>query len=215
VITPGENVVDAGLINGVNAAFVRDYLLADDSPATRAAALVAANFFSEPFFTELRTKQQLGYIVGSSGTSSLRQRYFTFIVQSSGYAPDELQRRAETFIATLPAALAALPDEKWATLIAGARSILEEKPKSISEKAALFFANAFTYDGEWDRRQAALAALDTLTKEQAVALLTAALDPEKSRRRTILLHSDKHMPAETITPTFTDRNVWKNTRQFN
>ncbi len=215
VIAPGENVVDAGLINGVNAAFVRDYLLNDDSPATRAAAVVVANFFGEPFYTELRTKQQLGYIVGSSGTSSLRQRYFSFVVQSSAYAPDELQRRAEAFIATLPAALAAVTDAQWATLIAGARSTFEEKPKSIEEKAGLFFANAFSYDGEWDRRQAALAALDSLTKEQAVALLTAALDPQNSRRRTLLLHSEKHLPAETVAPAFTDRNAWKKTRQFN
>lgn len=215
VIAPGENIVDTGLINGVNAAFVRDYQLPDDSPVTRATALVVANFFGEPFYTELRTKQQLGYIVGSSAVASLRQRYFTFIVQSSGYAPDELQQRAETFIATLPAALAAVTDAQWATLIAGARSTLSEKPKSISEKAALFFANAFNYDGDWDRREATLAALNGLTKEQAVAFLTAALDPEKSRRRTILLHSDKHVPAAPITPTFTDRNAWKTSRQFN
>lgn len=214
-IAPGENIVDAGLINGVNAAFVRDYLLPDDSPATRAAAVVVANFFGDPFYSELRTKQQLGYIVGSSSAASLRQRYFTFVVQSSGYAPNELQQRAEAFIATLPAALAAVTDAQWATLIAGARSTLEEKPKSIGEKAGLFFANAFTYDGEWDRREATLAALDQLTKEQAVALLTAALDPTKSRRRTILLHSDKHVPTATITPAFTERNVWKNSRQFN
>ncbi len=217
VLAPRENVLDAGLIAGVNSAFVRDYLLPDDSPATRAAAVVLANFIGEPFFTELRTKQQLGYIVGSSASASLRQRFFTFTVQSSGYAPDELQRRAEAFIATLPATLAALPDAQWATLVAGARSTLEEKPKSMGDKAAQFFSNAFVYDGEWDRRQSALAALDRLTKEQAVALLTAALAPETSRRRTILLHSSKHSPAatEAEAPAFTDRQAWKATRKFN
>ncbi|MBP9912753.1 MAG: insulinase family protein [Opitutaceae bacterium] len=215
VIAPAENVVDAGSIAGVNSAFVRDYLLPDDSPATRAAAVVVANFFSEPFYTELRTKQQLGYIVGSAGAASLRQRYFTFVVQSSGYAPDELQSRAETFIATLPAALAAVTDAQWTTLIAGARSALEEKPKSIAEKAGQFFASAYVYDGEWDRRQAALKALDALTREQAVALLQTALDPATARRRTLLLNSSNHPPATPVVPTFTDRNGWKSTRQFN
>jgi insulysin len=214
VIGAGENVVDAGPIAGVNSAYIRDFLLDDDAPATRAAALVVANFFDEPFYTELRTKQQLGYIVGSSATASLRQRYFTFVVQSSGYAPDELQRRAETFIATLPAALAAVTDAEWATLGAGARSTLEEKPKSIGEKAGQFFTNAFVNDGEWDRRQAALKALDALTKEQAVALLTAALAPEQARSRTILLHSSNHPPATAPAPAFTDRNAWKPTRKF-
>jgi len=208
-----EDIVDAGLVAGVNSAFIRDYLLPDDSPATRAAAVVLANFFGEPFYSELRTKQQLGYIVGSNAGASLRQRYFSFIIQSSGYAPDELRRRAETMIATLPALLSAVDDQQWATLLAGARSTLEEKPKSIRDKAELFFASAYIYDGDWERRQAAVNALATLTKEQAVALLTAALAPANPRR-TILLHSKEHPPAAPITPSFTDRHAWKATRQF-
>jgi secreted Zn-dependent insulinase-like peptidase len=206
--------VDAGLVAGVNSAFIRDYLLPDDSPTTRAASLVLANFFGEPFYSELRTKQQLGYIVGSNAGASLRQRYFTFVIQSSAYAPDELLKRAETFIATLPAALAAVDDQQWATLLAGARSTLEEKPKSIAEKAEQFFASAFSYDGEWDRRQAAVKALGGLTKEQAAAVLAAALTPGSAPTRTVLLHSKTHLPAAPITPTFTDRSAWKGSRQF-
>ena len=209
-----EDIVDAGLVAGVNSAFIRDYLLPDDSPATRAAAVVLANFFGEPFYSELRTKQQLGYIVGSNAGASLRQRYFNFTVQSSGYAPDELRRRADAFIATLPAALAAVDDKQWATLLAGARSTLEEKPKSIRDKAELFFGSAFSYDGEWDRRQSAVKALGTLTRAQAAALLTTALAPETAKTRTILLHSKNHPPVAPITPTFTNRDAWKTERQF-
>jgi len=210
-----EDVIDAGPVAGVNSAFIRDYLLPDDSPATRAAAAVLANFIGEPFYTEMRTKQQLGYIVGSNAGASIRQRYFSFIIQSSGYAPDELRTRAETFIATLPAALAAVDAKQWATLIAGARSTLEEKPKSIANKADLFFTSAFTFDGEWDRRQTVLKALDSLTQEQAAALLNAALAPETASRRTVLLHSKNHPPTAAIAPAFTDRAAWKATRTFN
>jgi secreted Zn-dependent insulinase-like peptidase len=214
-LAPREDLLDTGLVAGVNAAFVRDYLLPDDSPSTRAAAVVLANYFSRLFFTELRTKQQLGYIVGSSASASLRQRFFTFVIQSSGYAPDERQRRAEAFLATLPVGFAAIPAAEWQTLVAGARSTLEEKPKSISEKAAQFFSSAYLYDGEWDRRQATLAALDALTKEQALALLTSALAPETARTRTVRLHSAKLTPAAPPTPTFTNRSAWKATRKFN
>jgi insulysin len=214
VLAAGEDVVDAGLIAGVNSAFVQDRLLPDDSPATRAAALVLSNFLSEPFYSELRTKQQLGYIVGANASASLRQRYFTFVIQASGYAPDDLRTRAETFIATLPATLAALSNDEWTTLVAGARSTLEEKPKNIADKAESFFSLAYSYDGEWDRRQAALAALATLTKDQAAALLTPTLAPETARRRTILLHSKNNPPSAPIVPTFTDRNAWKATRTY-
>ncbi len=213
-IAPGENVLDAGPIEGVNSAFVADYVLGDDSPALRVAATVAANFFGDPFYSELRTKQQLGYIVGSSASASLRHRYFTFVVQSSGYAPEELRRRAEAFIAGLPAALAALPEAQWTTLLAGARSQFEEKPKSIRDKAEIFFGRAYTFEGEWDRQQASLTALSSLTKEQAVALLTQALAPETARRRTVLLGSKNHPLDEKTLPAFTERELWKPSRRF-
>jgi insulysin len=214
VLAAGEDAVDASLIAGVNSAFVQDRILPDDSPATRAAALVLSNFLSEPFYSELRTKQQLGYIVGANASASLRQRYFTFVIQASGYAPDDLRTRAEKFIATLPATLAALSNDEWTTLVAGARSTLEEKPKNIADKAESFFSLAYSYDGEWDRRQAALAALATLTKDQAAALLTQTLAPETARRRTILLHSKNNPPAAPIVPTFTDRSAWKAARTY-
>ncbi|HRE84603.1 MAG TPA: insulinase family protein, partial [Opitutaceae bacterium] len=201
-IAPKEDIIDTGLVAGVNSAFLRDYLLPDDSPVTRAAAVVLANFMGEPFYTELRTKQQLGYIVGSNASVSIRQRSLAFVIQSSGYAPDELCSRAETFIATLPATLASLDTQQWATLIAGARSNLEDKPKSIASKAEHFFVSAFTFDGEWDRREAVLKALDTLTQEKAVALLNATLGTETARRRTVLLHSKDHPPTTEITPAF-------------
>ena len=213
-IARAENIVDAGEVAGVNSAYITDYMLPDDSPATRAAALVASNFFSTPFFAELRTRQQLGYIVGAQAAASQRERFFTFVVQSSGYAPDELRRRAEAFIATLPQKLAATTDAEWATLVAGARSRLSEKPKTIAEKADMFFDYAYVYGREWDRREAALAALDSLTREQAVALLMQVLGSDSARRRSVLLYTKAHPMADVVTPTFAERDTWKGTRKF-
>jgi secreted Zn-dependent insulinase-like peptidase len=213
-ILGNENVLDAGPIAGVNSALIMDYQLNDETPATRAAALVLGSFFDQPFYSELRTKQQLGYIVGSASTASLRKRFFTFIVQSSEYGPVELRKRAEAFISTLPAALQAVTDAQWDTLIAGARSNLEQKPKSILEKAELMFASAYDFDGEWDRRQAALLALDSLTKEQAIALLTQTLAGSDQKRRTMMLHATKHAEGNATSATFANRTKWKLTRKF-
>ena len=213
-IAPGENVQDGGAIAGVNSAFVRDYLLPQDSPATLASAVLLANFFGDAFYSELRTKQQLGYIVGSAASASVRQRYFCFIVQSSDYAPAELRARAEAFIATLPALLAASSAEQWDTLVAGARSTLAAKPKNMGEKAERFFALAYTYGGDWQRRQATLDALDQLTQAQAAALLAAVLDPARARQRSVLLASQKHASGDSGAPSLPERNAWKATRTF-
>lgn len=214
VVQPGENVLDSGAIEGSNSAVSLDYMLPAETPKIRAASMVLAAYFSTPFYSEMRTRQQLGYIVGSSAGASLRERYLTFIIQSSDYGPAELRRRAETFIATLPASMAKISDAEWATLVAGVRANLEQKSKSVSEKADLLFSWAYDFDGEWGRRQEALAALSALSKADAVELLTQTLEGRDARRRTIMLTSAKHA-QEALTPaTFSDRNAWKATRQF-
>ena len=214
VVQPGENVLDAGAIEGANSALILDYLLPDESAKLRAASMVLSAYFSTPFYSEMRTRQQLGYIVASAAGASLRERYLTFIIQSSDYGPGELRKRAETFIATLPASMAKIGDDEWATLVAGVRANLEQKPKSIGEKADLLAALAYDYDGEWTRRQSALAALASLTRAEAVDLLTQTLAGADTPRRTVMLTSAKHA-AEAVTPaTFSDRSAFKAKRQF-
>lgn len=212
-LTPGEEIVDTGLIAGVNSTYRGLYLLPDDTPATRARARVLQSFINEPFFTELRTKQQLGYVVGSGAGSVLKQHLLLFVVQSSGFDADDLRQRAEAFIATLPAQLAALPPEDFATLIAGARAALEEKPKSIAEKAGRMFSLAYDFEGDWERQADTLAALDTLTQDDVAALLTAVLDPTAGRRIVVLLAGENHDPS-AATPSFADRETWKAGRTY-
>jgi insulysin len=214
LIAPGEEIIDAAPIEGVNSVFVRDYLLPDDSPPTRAAALVIASFIRNPFFTELRSRQQLGYIVSSSSAAVPRDRHLRFTIQSSVYPPDELKRRVEAFLPTLPRDLAAVTPERWAALIAGARSSLESKPKSIAERAQRHFLQAFDFNGDWEQRNDTLRALETLTREQASILLAEVLAPETSRRRTFLLWSKSLPLTEAVAPTFSDRAAWKATRTF-
>jgi secreted Zn-dependent insulinase-like peptidase len=110
--------------------------------------------------------------------------------------------------------MASIDEAKWKTLIAGARSTLEAKPKSISAKANELFDNAFLFDGDWDRRQSALAALDTLTREKVAALLSEALAPDRARRRVVLLSSKSHPMTDVVKPTYADREAWKSGRKY-
>ncbi len=212
-LTAGTPVIDTGVVEGANSAYRANYLLPSDSPRMRAAGEVIGTFMREPFFTELRTNQQLGYIVGSGFGSSLDQQLLLFVIQSSTHDADDLRQRAETMIATLPDMLAQLPADAWQTLLAGARATLGEKPKSIAEKAAVLFSRAYDHDGDWERQADTLAALDQLTREATVALFRRAIDPATAESLIVLLDSPNH-EASAATPTFTDRTAWKATQHF-
>lgn len=209
----GQTIIDTGAIAGANSAIWQLCLLPDDTPNLRAAARVMANFINEPFYTELRTNQQLGYVVGSGASSSLHQYLQLFVIQSSAYAPDELRTRAEAFLATAPEQWAAMTDEQFATLIAGVRSELAEKPKSIAEKAALLFTLGYDFNADWERRSETLAALDRLSKEDVDELIQTVINPDQARRIIVLLSGPNH-ETSNAPANFADRDAWKRDQSY-
>ncbi len=209
----GETITDVAAIEGVNSTYRAVYRLPNETPRSRAAASVIGNFIRTPFFEELRTKQQLGYIVGSGDDASLRERVILFVIQSSEYSADEQRSRAEMFINTLPAALTELPAEDWQTLIEGVRSQLEEKPKSIAEKAAKFFTLGYDFDAEWNRTQEVLAELDQLDQADVAQYLADTIDPKKARAFITLLSSSNH-DASATKASFENREAWKAQQRY-
>jgi insulysin len=214
VETPGESVRTNEKLIVNNSAYRREYLLGGDDPEMRAATLALANFMGEPFYAEMRTRQQLGYVVFGGAGDEERTNFAYFIIQSGEHPADEVEARAGEYIAKLPGLLAALTDEQWATIIAGARDQLKEKDKTIAERAGRLFGLAYDRSAEWGRREATLAALAQLTKARTGEILAAALAPATARTRTFLGFARQHEPKAPPAVTYTDRAAWKSTRQF-
>ena len=214
VQTPGEALRTNEQLLVNNSAFRREYLLGDTSPALRAATAALANFMSEPFYAEMRTRQQLGYIVFGGAGDEERTNFAYFIIQSGDHPADEVEARADEMINKLPGLLGALSDAAWVNIVGGVRAQLEEKDKAIAGRAGRLFNLAYDRDGDWARNAETLTALARLTKEQARDLLAAALAPGKRQMRTFLGFARQHESKTPQTPTFTDRATWKKTRVF-
>ena len=213
-VAPGQAVRTSETLQVNNSAFRRELLLGADTPEMRAATLALAAFVGPQVYTELRTKQQLGYIVfGGAGNEDHTQFAF-FIVQSGDYAADELESRAEDVIRQLPAQLEALPDAEWQTIVAGVRAKLLEKDKSVGERAARLFELAYERNADWARDGATLAALDRLTQQRSAAILASALAPKTARTRTFLGFSRDHKPKTPPVVSFTDAKPWKARQRY-
>ena len=203
---------EALLVN--NSAFRREAMLGGDTPELRAATLALSAFLGPVAYTELRTKQQLGYIVfGGAGDEGATQ-FAYFIVQSGDYAADVIETRADALIRSLPALLEALPDSEWQTIVTGVRTKLLEKDKSISERAARLFELAYERQADWTRTAATLAALDRLTKQRTAAVLATALAPATARTRTFLGFSRDHKAQTPPSVSFTDPAAWKARQRY-
>jgi insulysin len=213
-LAAGEHVVDSALVEGVNAAWVSDVQLGGDDAKLRAASLLLGAYVSSPFYTELRTRQQLGYIVAAQPVAAIRERGLVFIIQSSTHSAADVKDRADKVLVGLPSALAAVGDAEWETLKAGVRSQLEQQPKSIAERAERMFGEAYVFGNDWGRAQASSEALKTLGKAETAALLADALDPAKTKRRSVLLDPKAKPPATAVAASFADREAWKKGREY-
>ena len=162
----------------------------------------------------MRTNQQLGYIVWGGAASSKKSSYFVFIIQSGDYTADNLSKRADEYTITLPDSLKHLPDEEYLVIKNAVIEKIKEKPTSIAEKAGKYYTMAFDYDGNFDRDNQLILAVENLSKEKAIEVLTRALGDDTRERANILLYAKEHEIGGNIRSTFHDINQWKNTRKY-
>ncbi len=206
---PGQAVRASETLQVNNSAFRREIVLGPDTPELRAATLALSAFVGPPVYEELRTRQQLGYIVFGGAGNEGHTEFAYFIVQSGDYPADVLEARVDAVVGQLPGRLAELPDADWAVILAGVRAKLLEKDRSVAERAGRLFGLAYERDADWGRDEATLAALDVLTKQRAVAIFEASLAPKTARTRSFLGFARDHKPQSTPAVSFTDARRWK------
>ncbi|KAK7301570.1 hypothetical protein RJT34_12437 [Clitoria ternatea] len=86
----------------------------------------------EPFFNQLRTKEQLGYAVESSPRVTYRVFGFCFCIQSSEYNPFYLQGRIDNFLNGLEELLEGLDGDTFENYKSGLMAKLLEKDPSLT-----------------------------------------------------------------------------------
>lgn len=93
----------------------------------------------EPLFNQLRTKEQLGYVVDCSPRVTYRIMGFCFRVQSSEYNPVYLQSRIDNFIMGVEEMLDALDNDSFENYKRGLTGRLLEKDPSLSYETNRFW----------------------------------------------------------------------------
>jgi len=179
-----------------------------------AYSMVVGKFIESPFYLEMRTRQQLGYIVWGGGSSRKKSSYFYFIIQSGDYSADYLMQQANELIVTLPDSLSQISDEEFQTIKAGVIEKIKEKPTSIVDKAQNYFVEAFDHGGSFNRDNLLINAIDNLSKEDAVGKLKKIFEKNTKQKATVLLYAKHHTIDKNISSSFNDINKWKNKRKY-
>ncbi|MBI5274747.1 MAG: insulinase family protein [Chlamydiales bacterium] len=132
-----------------------------------ASQLVVNLALDEAFFDELRTKQQTGYIVQSVAVQKYQQLMQLFAVQSSTHYPTELLARFELFLEEYLKNLTShITKERFDKLKESLITKLSAPAKNLDEQAHLFYAYAFVFQGDFDRKQKQIQAIEELSYDR-------------------------------------------------
>ena len=155
----------------------------------RAAQQILMTAMDEPFFSELRTKQQTGYLVFSGGEEIERKLFNVFMVQSNTHDPRDLLARFELFIESFLQELGKtfLSSENFETIRASILQDLEKPQNNMEEMGDLLQKLAFKYDGDFDWMDKRIKGFKELTYEELLNFSHVLIGKGNKRRLGLLV----------------------------
>lgn len=138
----------------------------DNSIQAQANWLLLAKLLETGFYTQLRTEQQLGYVVFESYYPMLSVPALVFSIQSPRVKVAEIHRATTSFINQQLPSMGLLNAEQLAPYINGLQQRLTETPKNLFEQTDRYWRALAMGDSEFNRRKLIALSLGELTTER-------------------------------------------------
>ena len=197
-----------------NSCFFREYVVGSDSPELRAKARIMSAALQQPFYTEMRTNQQLGYIVWSYSSAKDETQYLSFLIQSGVYPADELNKRADEFILSSSKILTEMEEEVFQQLVISEIEKIERSPMSIAERSRKLKTLIFEHGADYERDAKTIQALKNINKDDVIELMTSVLSPSSRKMINVLTFAENHKNKTGAKTSFKDLSSWKASRVY-
>ncbi len=161
------------------------------------------------FYAEMRTQQQLGYIVFAGPRLQTRSVGMYFLIQSGEYPATELATRAHTFLDTLVPGFRDLTDEEFDGLRAAILAILAEEDTDMSERLSTLAYEGLALEGAFDWKDRVAEAVTTLTRDQVADAFERAFADGETASLAVYLDADGAPTSEPIEPAIADVVAFK------
>ena len=159
----------------------------DEGEAWRYLSLLV-RMVSKPFYNELRTRQQLGYLVAASVNEDAGVRGLLFRVQSTVRDPPQLEERIDTFLSDYGQTLARMsPSEFDASRDAAATQILDVD-KRLDAQCTRLWSECAQRRYDFRRPWRTSAGMQRLTLDGMRTFYAAYVAPDGERRQRLSTH---------------------------
>ncbi|MDD9952073.1 MAG: insulinase family protein [Zetaproteobacteria bacterium] len=198
-VFPAEGQHAARALEGFtpNHCWAEQILLGEKNPSLSAALLVGHALLKTSFFSELRTKQQLGYVVHSSPRPTEKTVSMLFLIQSSEYAPGVLAGRVQEWKKQAIGQLKATPEELLAQVKKATATELREQEKTMAEKHQSLVYETLSMKGHLGYQEEVAVQVEELTLAQVIALYEKMFQPQTSRSVSVYLGKKGYNTTQT------------------
>jgi secreted Zn-dependent insulinase-like peptidase len=161
----GESQVRQVAIDHGDSAISVYFQGSNTSFSSRAKFKLLAYTLSSPFFQDLRTEKQLGYVVFSAALPIMKVPGIVFTVQSPSADPIVLEKSVEEFLKNHAAKVIGMTDESFASYKQGLLTRILFKEKSLSERTARYWTEVNNGYHDFDSRDQLAQAIKNVTKK--------------------------------------------------
>ena len=197
-IDPGKTHTLVEKMNVKNSAAVLEIQIDQHDPKLRVSLMVLDNALQPLFYNDLRTRQQLGYIVNSGMTELEKTLGMIFMVQSGKYDAVTLEQRIQEFLPGFLNTLAEMPEEELETLKESVINSKLQKSTSLSAEAGRLYNIAFEHDAHFDYNSEEIEAVEKLTIEDLRRLIRNYLIPERRRTLSMRMVGQEHQTGPVL-----------------
>mmetsp|Transcript_41918 Transcript_41918/g.100697 ORF Transcript_41918/g.100697 Transcript_41918/m.100697 type:complete len:1075 (+) Transcript_41918:137-3361(+) len=138
----------------------------------------------EPAFNQLRTDEQLGYIVHSSiKTSGDNIKGLLFLIQSDAFDPIHVENRIEHFLSGFRKRLVDMSDEEFQTNIDSLVVSFLEKNKNLGEESSRYWHVILNKTYQFQRLKIIASHVKELSKERVIRFFDRYIAPGAPHRQ--------------------------------
>ena len=181
-----------------DSAIVVYYQCEETQPRDIALYSLANHLMSATFFHEIRTKQQLGYMVGTGNLPLNRHPGMVLYVQSPNAAPTELIRSIDEFLNAFYMVLLELNEYQWHSSKRGLWNQIATPDTTLRGRAQRLWVAIGNKDVGFDQREKVLQELKSLTRTDMIRFVVNELKPRTANRLIMHTQGKAHQDVEKL-----------------
>ncbi len=181
-----------------DSAIVLYYQCEDISPRSIALYSLANHLMSATFFHEIRTKQQLGYMVGTGNLPLNRHPGIVLYVQSPNAAPSDLVSSIDEFLNAFYLVLLELNEYQWHSSKRGLWNQIATPDTTLRGRAQRLWVAIGNKDTEFNQKEVVLEELKGLTRSDMIRFIVNELKPRTANRLIMHAQGNAHHEADKL-----------------